>query len=149
MTNCCDSPAKPSRLNCPDCSAVSLSVGYQTLIHQLKHPNNAALPNKAYYFCGSRSCNVVYFDAAAKVFGVDDLRVEVGQKSDSDNRLVCYCFDVSYACIQDELRTSGVCQSKARVMEWTRAKLCSCESRNPSGACCLAEFKRIEKAFEA
>ncbi|PCI40917.1 MAG: hypothetical protein COB51_14465 [Moraxellaceae bacterium] len=149
MTDCCESSPKARRLNCPHCTAVSLSVGYQTLIHQLKHPYNLALSEQVYYFCDSSACDVVYFDSSAEVIGAEKLRAVVGQKSLSEDRPICYCFDISFACIQDELAASGICQSKVKVIEWTQRKLCHCEIRNPSGACCLVDFKRIEKAFKA
>jgi len=37
---------------------------------------------------------------------------------------------------------------KAFVVQQTKEKLCACESRNPSGRCCLADFKRMEKAHD-
>jgi len=38
---------------------------------------------------------------------------------------------------------------KAFVIQQTKEGLCACESRNPSGRCCLADFRRLEQEHQA
>lgn len=145
MSKCCGSTDQKAKLDCPDCTSVSASVAYQTVLHHLCHPYNLELPEGAYYFCGASECDVVYFDEAGHSFSTHKVRGIVGQKSLSVDRPICYCFAVSALQIQNEVKETGASISKKRIIGLTQANLCDCENRNPSGKCCLADFKAIEK----
>ena len=89
-------------------------------------------------FCNSAGCDVVYFSEEDETsFAKSQLKVPVGEKETSGERLLCYCFGHSVASLKDELRTKG----NSEALEDIRAKMkdpgCRCETENPSGSCCL------------
>lgn len=92
------------------------------------------MPEQAYWFCGATGCEVVYFGADGATYSVSELRVEVGQKRRSGDAPLCYCYDISYVEAESDPAL------KRFVIEQTEQKLCSCDSRNPSGRCCLGDF---------
>jgi len=47
---------------------------------------------------------------------------------------VCYCFGVSRSDFRNDPAT------KDYVIAQTKAGLCSCDTSNPSGRCCLKDF---------
>jgi hypothetical protein len=79
---------------------------------------------------------VVYFGADDSVILQPQLRTTVGMKSSSELSLLCYCFGVSRADVAsgNAIRDFVVAQ--------TKLGLCSCETSNPSGRCCLKDFPR-------
>lgn len=148
MAVCCDENPALQRSNCPGCTRGGAGVAFKTIIHQLKSPVNFAVVEQRYFFCASHDCDVVYFNASGDFFEKEHLRNEVGQKSSAEHRLVCYCFDLTYAQILQEYLASGRSGSKHQVITWTQQKLCQCDTQNPSGRCCLADFKQIERWLE-
>ncbi len=76
-------------------------------------------------------------------FGDDDsiilrsqLRTRVGVKGDAGDDLICYCYGLSKEDFQRNPTT------KAFVIAQTKAGMCSCDTRNPSGRCCLKDFPK-------
>lgn len=112
----------------------------RTLLHQLRFPENQRIAESSYYFCENPACERVYFSPDGTHYTQEQLRMPVGQKSVSPQRMLCYCFDISAQQVMDELQQSGHSPSKAFVVEKTKAGLCDCEIRNPSGRCCLKDF---------
>ncbi len=104
--------------------------------------------NTSWRFCDSPDCNVVYFGEQNGVtFTKDQLRVSVGVKEKAGERPLCYCFGHSVATITEELRTKGQSDSLDDIRRKMKDPGCSCEVKNPSGACCLgAVAKGIETA---
>ena len=120
------------KANRPECGAGCLSVSSQTIKHHLKQPWLWKESNQAYYFCTNQGCLTVYFSEHAKI-KQDELRLTVGVKSNNNNALICYCFDVSRAdAVNPDI--------KAYVTAQTKVKQCACSIRNPSGRCCLKDF---------
>ncbi len=85
---------------------------------------------------------MVYFNETGAIYKLGHVRQEVGQKSNTSDRMLCYCFDIRESNVREELEKTGQSQSKAFVMELVKLKLCACEVRNPSGKCCLADFPK-------
>jgi len=73
------------------------------------------------------------------------LRIRVGLKVKSDPIPLCYCFGFDESHIRDEIARSGSTTIPERISKLIREGLCACESRNPSGACCLGEVKQTMK----
>jgi hypothetical protein len=120
---------------CPLCGVHSMFVSFKTLLHHLKSPFNQELSGEgAYYFCSSKTCDVVYFGLEDVIYKKADLRGAVGQKMTEPSRRICYCFDVTYEGASKEI--------KEFVTAQTKAKNCACEIRNPSGRCCLGDFPK-------
>jgi hypothetical protein len=102
-----------------------------------------------YRFCGSPSCDVVYFGDAGDRFGSQDVRVPVWHKQPRGVRLLCYCFGETEAVIRHELSHSGRADVVARIREHIAAQRCACDIRNPRGACCLGDVMTAVKRIEA
>ena len=145
MADCCSSnhveskPAEKRKL-CPSDHRESQQVPFKTILQHVKKPWQDLIAEQQYYYCESPECEIVYFGEDNSVIKQSELRSQVGIKSSaSDDALICYCFDVSVAeARQDE----SVMQF---VTEKTKNQLCSCEIQNPSGRCCLKDFKRLYK----
>lgn len=134
MASCC-SPQASNKHICPQNNKPYLEVPYSTVLQHIKQPWKAQLAEQNYYFCDDPDCTVVYFGEDDSTITQSELRtvVAIKEKHNTD-ALVCYCFDITRAQAQNNSSL------KQYVIEQTKSKLCSCESRNPSGRCCLKDF---------
>ena len=106
-------------------------VSSKTIKHHLKSPWMWKEKAQGYYFCSDPDCDVVYFGQDKS-----ELRTQVGLKEPSENGLVCYCYGVTK---KDAVNAPHIRQF---VVQETKNKGCACESKNPSGKCCLASFPK-------
>ncbi len=125
---------------CPACGHRAQSVAALTLLHQLRAPLNRELAEQPYWFCAEAACSTVYFGRDGVSYSAADLRAAVGQKSADPERLICYCFGITAARVEQERAEDGASVSRRFVREQTRRGNCACELRNPSGKCCLRDF---------
>lgn len=157
------------RLTCPACEKMGKRVSAVTLAEllgddcaeQFKTDSRSccddpgggcksASGNTGWRFCESQSCDVVYFsEQGDTTFTKSRLKVSVGVKETTGERPLCYCFQHSVASIKEELRVKG----RSDALEVIRAKMkdpgCHCETKNPSGSCCLGNVgKGIKIARE-
>ena len=135
MSHCTSTPSK--KAICPANGQSYPSVSLKTILHQVKKPWLLNLPDQAYYFCDDPNCDVVYFGENKFTLVRNDLRFEVGQKSSTMDKIICYCFDVKASDIASR---EALNNSKAFVINQTKSSTCDCEIRNPSGKCCLKDF---------
>ena len=89
-----------------------------------------------YYFCDDPECEVMYFGDDGSVILKSQLRTSAGIKSGANENLLCYCYGISKVDFHRNPAT------KAFVIAQTRAGLCSCDTSNPSGRCCLKDFPK-------
>lgn len=140
MTECCESPASgsgsPTKYRCPVNGMEYRSVGLKTVLRHVAQPWKRVLEGAAYYFCSDPNCDVVYFGQDDSVISKSELRTTVGIKDKSPDRMICYCFGVTYTTAQK----NGVLADY--IKDKTRRALCSCETSNPSGRCCLKDFPK-------
>ena len=111
-------------------------MGHTTVLHQVQRPWEQPLQSGPYYFCSSADCDLVYFNLQKTRIGRDQVRQPVGQKQTGNARLLCYCFG---ATLDDWLQNPGV---REFLSAQTQAGACACETRNPSGRCCLGDFPK-------
>ncbi|TAN65433.1 MAG: hypothetical protein EPN17_16685 [Methylobacter sp.] len=113
----------------------------RTLYQQVKFPENQHITSGSYYFCPAEQCSIAYFSSAGNRIPKAHLRSyqEIRQGK------LCYCFDIDTDLYLSALRVNRAESIKEFVIQRTKVGECACESRNPSGRCCLAEFKRLEK----
>ena len=145
MSDCCSS-SKPRivKSNCPLCDSECSAVSVATVQYHVSYPLNTRLENTAYYYCAEPECTIAYFSNSGYRINYNQLRdSETGKQ-----HWLCYCFGISRQQFLQELKKTSFSQAKAFVIEQTRLGHCSCETRNPSGQCCLAEFKRLEHLFK-
>lgn len=131
--------ARRAKGRCPvdgrECSEVSA----RTIVHHLKEPWGWMPSAAHYYFCDAPDCDVAYFGDDDSVILKSQLRTRIGAKERGEHDLLCYCFGVSRADFARDPATRDF------VVAQTRAGACSCETRNPSGRCCLKDFPESSK----
>jgi len=143
MENCCDTNKNIStthidKLKCPVNHQLYKRVSPRTVMHHISRPWQQSFEGKNYYFCEDPNCDVVYFDDTGTTITRADVRTIVGVKTREYSAPVCYCFGVSK---QDYLHSPSI---KDFVIKQTKLKNCSCETKNPSGRCCLKDFSKLE-----
>ena len=145
MSDCCSAsesdpdktaPDKSSRHVCPQNGTACAQVARTTMLHHIQQPWLQALKDQNYYFCDDPDCEVVYFGEDDSIIKKSQLRTQVGIKESSPQALLCYCFGVS----RQMAETSP--QAREFVVQQTRQSVCACETRNPSGRCCLKDFPK-------
>lgn len=142
----CTSDELPETDRCESCKSKGRPVSRKTVLLMLKPDLLDRAMHGSYSFCSERDCSIVYFeDEGREHFTVDDLRIRVGVKVKDDPIPVCYCFGFDERHIRDEIARTGSTTIPDRVSSLIREGLCACESRNPSGACCLGEVKQTMK----
>jgi hypothetical protein len=143
MSDCCcpTTTSTPTKQICPECGSRCKSVSMATLYHQVRFPENQALIANSYYFCPAKTCPIAYFSNADHTIPKQHLRSYKAIQNDA----LCYCFDIDAEQYLSALKDQRAEPIKAFVMHRTKAGECACAIRNPSGECCLANFKRLEK----
>ena len=143
MADCCSTDSSSAnsavkQMSCPMCHTKSNQVPFKTVIQHLRKPWHNEFVQKHYYFCEELLCEVIYFTEDNSIIRQAVLRTQVGIKSPKElQSLICYCFDISY---KEALKNKTLMQY---VIDKTKNQDCSCESQNPSGRCCLKDFKRL------
>jgi hypothetical protein len=137
--SCCSTRTKKEKITCPVCNKTCLSVSLQTVLHQVKFPDNQHLLAGDYAFCSDQDCTVGYFSAAT-VIAKSQLRAFQPEQI----AMLCHCFDISQSSYRAALADGTAQAIKAYVIQKTKESLCACKSRNPSGRCCLADFQKME-----
>ncbi len=137
---------EPMVESCATCKDEGRPVSRKTVLLMLNpHLLEQALTG-AFCFCQARDCPVVYFEENSnRVFTKDDLRTIVGLKAKTDPIPLCYCFGFEESHVRDEIFRTGNTTIPERISRLIREGLCACETRNPSGACCLGEVNRAVK----
>ncbi len=144
QTDCCCSPASdvahPRKRRCPQCRGEHAEVAARTIAHHIAHPWNWSDQGLRYFFCETPECDVVYFGEDDSVILKSRLRSKVSAKETAGDTPVCYCFGVTRADVQSN---PGI---RDYVVSQTKRGLCSCDSSNPSGRCCLKDFPHDHEA---
>ena len=131
---------------CSSCNGQARPVARKSVLLMLKPELLERAMHGNDSFCSARDCSTVYFeDESGEQFTVNDLRIRVGLKVKNDPIPLCYCFGFDESHIRDEIARTGSTIIPDRVSRLIREGLCACESRNPSGACCLGEVKQTMK----
>ena len=154
MSDCCSTskptaPATAQPPSCPHCGEKGRPVQLITLRSLLDLGARLCVGEGPYQFCSSPTCDIVYFGGRRNLpLTKADLTVRVGIKETTAPRPVCYCFNHTIEEIDDELRRTG----RTTVLDdiKTRMKVaCWCETKSPSGSCCLATVTKQIKAATA
>lgn len=140
MSECCNQSSHTNL--CPGCEQTAEAVRPYTLRYILHSPQNRQVTEQDYYYCRAPGCEVVYFSDSGERYLQADCRVLVHHKSDAAERPLCYCFDIA---VQDVLDESGGQESEQFVRQLTKDSQCDCAAHNPSGKCCLRDFKALRQ----
>lgn len=148
MIDCCSSSdcksEHPRKRKCPangiDCSEVTA----RTIVHHIQNAWGCRLEAQHYFYCDDPNCEIAYFGDDGSVILKSQLRTTSGwHAGPSENAVLCYCFGVTKADALDDSRIRDY------VLTQTKLGLCSCETSNPSGRCCLKDFPRSSEAEQA
>lgn len=138
MADCCSSTdcnlSHPNKRPCPVSGKSCTEVSVKAIAHHIQHAWKWAGTAGRYFFCDDPACDVVYFGEDGTLIRKSQLRTRVGVKEATDDALVCYCFGVTKA---DALNDASI---RSYVVTQTRHGICSCDTSNPSGRCCLKGF---------
>lgn len=138
MGNCCSpsdlSSKHSNKFACPANGIEYSEVSIRTIAHHIKEAWGWKATANRYFFCDDPECEVVYFGDDGSTILKSELRTSFGVKEKNGGGLLCYCFGVSKA---DHQHNPAI---KDYVTAQTKAGLCSCETCNPSGRCCLKDF---------
>ncbi|OQK16042.1 hypothetical protein AU255_13085 [Methyloprofundus sedimenti] len=144
MSDCCAKKSETTHsYACPECHQFGKSISLKTLYHNVRFPENQQILADSYFYCANKSCAVAYFSISGKILAQYLLSSAQAQAIEADK--LCYCFDISAAQYRSALKDNIAERVKNFVIEQTKTGLCACEIRNPSGQCCLAKFKQIDK----
>lgn len=109
----------------------------RTILHHIRNPW-AWTPSAAqYFYCDNLDCDVAYFGADDSVILKSQLRSRLTMTEVETSNLLCYCFG---ATMRDIERNPGI---RDFIIAHTKSGDCSCETSNPSGACCLGRLPKI------
>ncbi|QFY43935.1 hypothetical protein F6R98_15925 [Candidatus Methylospira mobilis] len=123
------------------CGISCKDVENKTLCHQVRFPENYELSSEKYYFCPSKECTVGYFSSTGHIIPKQRLRT---YQEINDDKL-CYCFDINADQYLSALHANNSDAVKSFVIQKTKSGDCACDIKNPSGQCCLAKFKILER----
>ncbi len=140
---CCNTTTKKTRMSCPACGQNCFPVSRQTMLHQVQFPENQAIDETDYAFCSNLDCHVGYFSASGSIS-----KTSLRAFQPRTQAMLCHCFDISKSIYRTALDDGTAETMKNFIVQQTKAGLCACEPRNPSGRCCLASFKQMEKAHD-
>ena len=133
---------------CPGCGSTSRPVTRRTILLMLEPSLLDQLSDGIWRFCPGAECRVVYFvEDGSFVFTTKDLRVRVGLKEREDPIHLCYCFGFDESHVREEISRTGKCEIPQKISALIKQGLCACETRNPSGACCLGEVIKTVKSL--
>lgn len=144
-----DEPEINIRMECAACAGTSRFVKKQTMLLMLKSEFFEQIGDGQYYFCANPDCAVVYFpETEGTCFYTNHLRVSVGAKAKQDPKPLCYCFGFNESDFREEIEATGQTTISARIVKLVKAGMCACDTRNPSGACCLGEITKTVKRLQ-
>jgi len=140
MSDCCSQPgchsSHSNKHPCPVNGQEYSAVSARTIAHHIKDSWSWTPTASSYFFCDDPDCEVVYFGDDGSTIMKSQLRTSVGVKEEPGHGALCYCFGVSKTDYRHDPATRDF------VVAQTKAGLCSCETSNPSGRCCLKDFPK-------
>lgn len=149
MDDCCRTlqtrPVQLQAEGCHSCNQRGKPVARETVEALIKAEVRDTVNGRAYTFCDTPTCPVVYYAADGSQVLKTQLRVRVGVKETEDPIPVCYCFNVTERKIREEIEQTGRSTASARIRAEVKAENCRCEMENPSGRCCLGDVVTAEK----
>ena len=141
MVDGCSEDTRPPRPPCPANGRSGRPVSTRTVKAVLTHGALARASPVPHYFCADPACDVVYFDTAGGCYRQSDVQIPVLHKQSPGQRLLCYCFGESEASIQHEIVSLGRSNAVGRIQGHIKAGRCACDTRNPTGTCCLRDVR--------
>jgi hypothetical protein len=114
---------------CPECGSAGTEVPWRTVAAVTRGP---LPPRQAFRLCRARPCSLLYFGELGAVVPVSAVPEAPWFKGGQG---VCYCFGYDATHLGDG--------AEAAISHRVREGDCACDLRNPTGRCCLPDFKRL------
>jgi len=148
MNNCCASTGQSNTpaaretspaagTLCVKCGGKGSGVERKTVLHHVLPALLDRVKDEAYRFCPEPGCELVYYGDGGTRFTVKEVRELVSAKASGDERPICYCFGFNEGDIRREIARMATSAIPEQIRRLIKAGMCACETRNPSGACCL------------
>lgn len=152
--DCCSSKVNEVKIEnggvCPTCNNKAKNVKLITLKSLLKSTALETLnANVNHYFCSSKECDVVYFDADNKKYLISDIKVAVHQKDDDVTTPICYCFDWTKEKIEKFVKQELSPNPIEHIRKNIKEDRCGCEVNNPQGGCCLGNVSKYIRSIKS
>ncbi|MDD1504097.1 (2Fe-2S)-binding protein [Lysinibacillus sp. CNPSo 3705] len=148
MEHCCSGLKNEKIISCPSCKNKAKNVQLITIKSMMK-PSVLGSINAMndHYFCATKDCHVVYFDASNKEYLLTDIKIDVHQKNDSLSTPVCYCFDWTKEKIKQHVENELAPNPLEHIRANIKEQRCGCEVNNPQGSCCLGNVTKYIKGL--
>jgi len=135
----------PGTTACPECGHTGRPVQGQT-VKALLAVTLRAVRDAEYLFCRTQTCPVVYFSPDGRhSFMIGEVREGVYQKEPAPADVpICYCFRYTVGNVRDAT-AEGQGAIWVGINAGIEAGQCACDLRNPQGACCLGNVRRLTR----
>ncbi len=144
----CCAPQPKGKLGCPKCSQNAKEVLGDTLKHLLKDGVKSKINSyEGFHYCKTSTCEVIYFKED-EILTQKDMSVVVGLKDGAKPANICYCFGWSKERIKDDLLQDGKSGALDNIKHNMATIGCSCETKNPSGSCCMGDVSKVVKEIQ-
>lgn len=132
-------PDDDGKVYCPRCGSLGIPVGSGPLDTHILPEFRAKLSDTA-CFCGSKQCEVAYFNWFEVVVLVDELQGPVYPK-DYDAPL-CACFGVKLEDVEQDIAERTPTRIRA-LLEKSKSPEAACQTLAADGQCCMREAQRL------
>ncbi|MCH7763373.1 MAG: hypothetical protein IIB95_06475 [Candidatus Marinimicrobia bacterium] len=152
MSDCCSvshTETKSTEIKCPSCDQKGKQVDLLTIrsITRRDFPHYGEL-TKGFLCLNPDDATVYYFSNLDFIVNQDDVVTDIGFKTNSNTKTVCYCFRHTKHDIIDDYLKHGKSNIENDVRQKVKDKQCTCEVSNPKGKCCLGDIRTVIKGVE-
>ena len=142
--DCCSVQPKGKK-ECPKCKEKAKGVLGKTLEYLLHDDVKINLDClDGWYYCKTPTCKTIYF-RGEEVLTQKDLSVVVGLKDGAKPANMCYCFGWTKELIRADIKQNKKSTVLDDIKHHMNTEGCSCEIKNPSGNCCMADVGKVVK----
>ena len=138
-----DSVTQPVNI-CKVCGEAGLpvrSITLQNIVNKNIIENMETLEN--FYFCKSPDCDTIYFNNSKDIYlNKNDVKIRVGIKETTPPVPICYCFEINKEDLYTEIKKEGDSKAVKFIEDKIKNGECSCETKNPSGRCCINDVRK-------
>ncbi len=151
MSDCCTIPSNQLGTAgvCPVCGQKGKPVDLNTVraLTRRNFPNYGEL-TQGFICLNPEDKTVYYFNDLKITVNQKDVVTNVGFKSQSYIKTVCYCFQHTADNIIDDYIKNNISNIENDVRQKVKEKRCSCEVSNPKGKCCLGDIRNVIKGVQ-
>jgi len=123
---------------CPDCGQPTLKIKENTVKNLVKSSDKINQTKGKWQLCVDKECETVYISGESNL-KKDDLKYSLFFKDNTDNAIICYCYDISRAEMKSAVEKG--CRTKGDICKlFKKKKSGSCETSNPLGKSCSEVF---------